>query len=140
HARRSQQRSNGLCSAPLPSNHFSQILVVHPQLQYGHLRPFDGLHLHVLGMVDEGPGNGFDQLLHWPPPPAFLKPHHTAAWENGQRLAESERRPCNEVEQLPGWAGCTFFRELGCPFTRSSAGGENCVPYRWAVRQGRSNA
>src|SRR5205809_617109 len=37
---------------------------MHPQLQHRDLRPVDRLHLYILGMIHESPGNGFDQFLH----------------------------------------------------------------------------
>ena len=64
HPRRTEQRSNRFRRPPLPPDHFAQIFRMHPQLQHGNLRPFDGLHLHVLGMIHEGSGDGFDQILH----------------------------------------------------------------------------
>src|SRR5260370_6559586 len=68
HPRRTEQRSHRFGRPPLPPDHLSQILGMHPQLQHGDLRPLDGLYLYVLGMVHEGPGDGFNQLLHQAPP------------------------------------------------------------------------
>jgi hypothetical protein len=59
-----QQRSNRFGRPPLPPNYLAQIFGMHPQLQDSNLRPVDRLHLHVLGMINEGSGNGFDQFLH----------------------------------------------------------------------------
>jgi len=64
HPRRAEQCSNRLCRPPLASDHLPQIFRMHSQLQHGNLRPFDGLHLYVLGMIHEGSGNGFNQILH----------------------------------------------------------------------------
>ncbi len=64
HPRRAEQRSHRFGRPPLPTNHLAKILWMHPQFQHGNLRPLDGLYLHVLGMINEGSGNGFDQFLH----------------------------------------------------------------------------
>ena len=64
HPRRAQQGANRLGRSTLAANDFSQVLAVHAQLQYRHLRSLDGLHFNVLGMVHKGPGDCFDQLLH----------------------------------------------------------------------------
>src|SRR5215472_2051177 len=68
HSSGPQQCSNGFGRSPLAANHLSQIFWVHAELQHGDLGSFDRPHLHVLGMVHEGPGDSFDQLLHRAPP------------------------------------------------------------------------
>jgi hypothetical protein len=48
------------------------------------LRSFDGLHLHVLRMVHEGPRDGFDQFLH-------RVPGNAAPGEAGRRAISGRR-------------------------------------------------
>src|SRR5580704_8489724 len=64
HARRAEQRSHRLRRAPLPSDHFAEVILMYTQFQNRGLRSFDGLHLHIVRMVDKSLGDRFDQFLH----------------------------------------------------------------------------
>src|ERR1700694_1802628 len=47
-----EDRTDGLCRAPLPSNHFAQIFGMHAQFKHGYLLPIHGSHLNLFGMID----------------------------------------------------------------------------------------
>src|SRR5260370_17084638 len=70
-----------------------------PQLQHGDLRPLDGLYLHVLGMVHEGPGDGFNQLLHQAPPRERF-PARTWKMRSPLRSRGGTRKTCQAGGEL----------------------------------------